>query len=103
SGLASALSETLSSIQANLFARAAEMRTAKTTNVETFDELQAIVEGPRGFINAHWCGSPECEATIKERTGATIRCLPLEAPRDDGRCIVDGRPSMARVLFARAY
>jgi prolyl-tRNA synthetase len=103
SGLASALSETLASIQSNLYERAAALRTAKTTSVETFDELRAIVEGPRGFISAHWCGSAACEATVKEQTGATIRCLPQNAPQEDGRCIVDGQPSTARVLFARAY
>ena len=103
SALADELKTTLDAIQANLFERAAALRTAKTTNVESFEELSAILEGPRGFMNAHWCGAPECEATIKEKTGATIRCLPLKAPAEDGRCIVDGRPSAARVLFARAY
>jgi prolyl-tRNA synthetase len=103
SGLSSALSETLSAIQANLFARAAAMRTEKTHSVESLDELRAIVDGSRGFISAHWCGAAECETTVKNQTGATIRCLPLEAAREDGRCIVDERPSAARVLFARAY
>jgi prolyl-tRNA synthetase len=103
SGMAAALRETLDSIQANLFERAAALRTAKTTSVSTFEELSAIVDGSRGFINAHWCGSAECEATIKTETGATIRCLPLNAPAEDGQCIVDGRPSAARVVFARAY
>ncbi len=102
-GLADALRLTLDEIQANLYARAMAQREAMTHAVETFDELRAIIEGPRGFIRAHWCGDPECEARIKADTGATIRCLPLNEPREAGRCIVDGRPSEARVLFARAY
>jgi prolyl-tRNA synthetase len=97
------LRETLDSIQASLYERAAAVRTAKTKDVETFEELSAIIEESRGFINAHWCGSAACEATVKERTGATIRCLPLGASAEDGPCIVDGRPSAARVVFARAY
>jgi prolyl-tRNA synthetase len=102
-GLADALGETLDAIQANLFARALAHREANTHVVDSLDELARIIEGPRGFIRAHWCGAPECEAAVKERTGATIRCLPLDAPEEEGRCIVDGRPSRMRVLFARAY
>ncbi|MGE3272458.1 MAG: proline--tRNA ligase [Chloroflexota bacterium] len=102
-GLAAELRTTLDAIQANLYQRALDLRTAKTQTVDTLEELAAIVEGPRGFIRAHWCGDGACEATVKEQTGATIRCLPLNEPREDGRCIVDGRPSTARVLFARAY
>ncbi|MDP8925241.1 MAG: hypothetical protein M3O34_20545 [Chloroflexota bacterium] len=70
---------------------------------DTFDQLIEIKEGSRGFIRAHWCGSAACEAAVKEKTGATIRCLPLNEPAEDGRCIVDEQPSQARVLFARAY
>ena len=102
-GLADTLRQTLDAIQANLYARAVAQREAMTRTADSFDEFRAIVEGPRGFIRAHWCGSPECEAQIKDQTSATIRCLPLDAPAEDGACIVDGRPSKARVLFARAY
>jgi prolyl-tRNA synthetase len=101
--LATELRVTLDAIQKNLYDRAAAMRTETSHTVDTLDDLQAVVDGPRGFIRAHWCGRSECEATVKDRTGATIRCLPLHAEREDGQCIVDGRPSEARVLFARAY
>jgi prolyl-tRNA synthetase len=101
--LAVTLRETLDAVQANLFRRALALRDANTRTADTVDELAEIMERSRGFIRAHWCGSPACEATVKERTGATIRCLPLDAPREAGACIVDGRPSQARVLFARAY
>jgi prolyl-tRNA synthetase len=103
SALADTVRDTLDEVQANLFARALALRQAKTTTVATFDELAAIIDGPRGFVQAHWCGSEACEATIKGRTGATIRCLPLDAAHEDGRCVVDGQPSTARALFARAY
>jgi len=103
STLAATLLATLHDVQANLNTRALALRQAKTQDLHSFDELAAISEGPRGFVNGHWCGAPAGEATIKERTGATIRCLPLDAPRKDGRCIDDGQPSTARVLFARSY
>jgi prolyl-tRNA synthetase len=103
SGLAAGLRETLDAIQANLYARASAQREAMTYTVDTLDELRAIVDGPRGFIRAHWCGKAECEALVKAETGATIRCLPLAAEPEAGTCIVDGSPSTARVLFARAY
>jgi prolyl-tRNA synthetase len=94
---------TLDAIQANLFERARQFRDAETRMTDSLDELADIMEGPRGFIRAHWCGSPDCEARVKDRTGATIRCIPLGAPAEAGRCVVDGRPSQTRVYFARAY
>ena len=56
-----------------------------------------------GFILAHWDGTPETEALIKEETKATIRCIPLDAIKEDGKCMVTGKPSGQRVIFARAY
>lgn len=102
-GLTDVVSETLDAIQANLFARAVANREANTRTADSFEQLAEIMDGPRGFIRAHWCGLGACEATVKEKTGATIRCLPLNEPAEDGQCVVDGRPSQARVLFARAY
>jgi prolyl-tRNA synthetase len=94
---------TLEAIQANLFDQARQFRDAETRTTDSLDELADIMEGPRGFIRAHWCGSAECEARVKDRTGATIRCIPLGAPAEAGGCIVDGRPSETRVYFARSY
>ncbi len=56
-----------------------------------------------GFVLAHWDGTQETEAAIKEETKATIRCIPLDAPEEAGKCIYSGKPSNKRVLFARAY
>ncbi|MCC6177821.1 MAG: proline--tRNA ligase [Chloroflexi bacterium] len=103
SALAEEVRATLDAIQQNLYRRALAAQHANTHDANSFEELATIMEGPRGFIRAHWCGSADCEATIKERTGATIRCLPLDAPREEAACIVDGRPSTMRVIFARAY
>jgi len=103
SSLVSTIVETLDAVQSGLFKRAVEMRRAQSRTASTLDEFAQIMDGPRGFIHAHWCGAMVCEARIKEKTGATIRCLPLDAPAEVGACIVDGRPSHARALFARAY
>jgi prolyl-tRNA synthetase len=56
-----------------------------------------------GFLSAHWDGTPETEAKIKEETKATIRCIPLDAKEEEGKCILTGKPSNKRVLFAQAY
>ncbi|HYU20601.1 MAG TPA: proline--tRNA ligase [Chloroflexota bacterium] len=101
--IAQDLGETLDAIQANLFDRAARLRDAQTRSADSLEAFAAVVDSSRGFIWAHWCGSDACEATIKDRTGATIRCLPLEPKGKRGACIVDGRRSESRALFARAY
>ena len=72
-------------------------------HVDTYDDFKAVVEGPGGFLMAPWCGSAECEQQINADTGATIRCIPFDSPDEPGACLVDGKPSERRVLFARAY
>jgi prolyl-tRNA synthetase len=62
-----------------------------------------LLDEKGGFISAHWDGTRETEETIKEKTKATIRCIPLNNPKEDGKCILTGKPSRERVLFARAY
>jgi prolyl-tRNA synthetase len=62
-----------------------------------------LLDEKGGFISAHWDGSPETEELIKEKTRATIRCIPLNNPPEEGVCILSGKPSHERVLFARAY
>ncbi len=101
--LAGTIGRTLEDAQSGLFKRALAAREAQTRISNTLDEFTQIMDGPRGFIRAHWCGAAVCEARIKEKTGATIRCLPLDEPAEEGTCIVDGRSSYARALFARAY
>jgi prolyl-tRNA synthetase len=96
-------------IQQQLFTRAKEFLAANTHRVETWAEFEACFagEGGGGFVVAHWDGTAETEAAISERTKATIRCIPLTplAPGDDqpGVCILTGRPSSGRVVFAKAY
>ena len=86
----------------NTFQKALDHRTEKTITVDTYEEfMEKIEEGY--FIMAHWDGTPETEEQVKNETKATIRCIPLEGDKTPGKCMVTGRPSAQRVLFARAY
>ena len=93
----------LSEIQQNIFNRAKKFRDEKTTQVNSFDELKKVLDEKGGFVSAHWDGTIETEQAIKEETKATIRCIPLDAKEESGKCVYSGRPSLRRVLFARAY
>ena len=90
-------------IQENLYTRAASYRTDHITPVDSFEEFQKVLEEKGGFISAHWDGTSETEAKIKELTKATIRLLPIEDLDGPGSCVFTGKPSERRVLFARAY
>lgn len=92
----------LEDIQANIYQKALDYRQSATKEVNTYDEFkQAIEEG--GFVLAHWDGTPETEERIKAETKATIRCIPLEGDKTPGLCVLTGKPSAQRVVFARAY
>ncbi len=93
----------LADIQQNLFQRAKAFRDAHITPVDQWADFEAVLEDKGGFILAHWDGTTETELEIKERTKATIRCIPLDANAEAGACILTGKPSQQRVLFARAY
>jgi prolyl-tRNA synthetase len=90
-------------IQKNLYNKAASFRTEKTTEVITYDEFKEVLNAKGGFILAHWDGTPETEEQIKNETKATIRCIPLDAKEEMGTCMVTGKPSNQKVLFAKAY
>ena len=90
-------------IQENLYNRAASYRNDHITPVDSFEEFQKVLEEKGGFISAHWDGTSETEAKIKELTKATIRLLPIEDLDGPGSCVFTGKPSERRVLFARAY
>ena len=92
----------LEEIQANIYKKAYDYRTQHIIKVDTYEEFKEKIE-EGGFILAHWDGTPETEARIKEETKATIRCIPLEGDTTPGVCMVTGRPSARRVLLARAY
>ena len=95
--------ELLEAIQANLYSRALAYQQEHTTRVDTYEEFKRVLDEKGGFVSAHWDGTAETEALIKEETKATIRCIPLDNPQEDGACIRTGQPSTQRVLFARAY
>ena len=92
----------LDDIQSNMYKKALEFRNANTHKVNTFDEFKEALE-KGGFIAAHWDGTAETEAKIKELTKATIRCIPLDNEKEAGNCVLTGKPSEQRVLFAKAY
>lgn len=90
-------------IQENLFQKAADYRDRHTTEVASYDEFKSVLNGKGGFVLAHWDGTTETEELIKNETKATIRCIPLEGQDAPGACIVTGKPSKGKVLFAKAY
>jgi len=102
-GIVDHITQLLEDIQQNLFERARRYRDEHITPVNTWDEFVETLEKKGGFVAAHWDGTPETEAAIKEQTKATIRCIPLDAPEEEGTCILTGKPSGRRVLFAQAY
>lgn len=92
----------LDAIQANIYQKAFDYRASHTTSVDSYDEFKEKIEDG-GFILAHWDGTAETEERIKNETKATIRCIPLEGDTTPGTCMVTGKPSKQRVIFARAY
>jgi len=101
-GIADHIKELLSEIQVNIFQKALKFREDNTFSVDTWEQFKEQIE-KGGFLLAHWDGTPETEEKIKEETKATIRCIPLDATAEDGKCIYSGAPSNKRVVFARAY
>jgi prolyl-tRNA synthetase len=93
----------LDEIQQNLFDRAVAFRTEMTAKADTMAELEQILTDKGGFVLAHWDETTETADKIKDQTGATIRCIPLDSVDEAGACILTGQPSKRRVLFARAY
>ena len=93
----------LDAIQNNLFTKALSFRQNNTRKADTWEEFNRILDEEGGFILAHWDGTPETEEAIKEKTKATIRCIPFDAPEEEGKCIFSGKPSKRRVVFARSY
>jgi prolyl-tRNA synthetase len=93
----------LDEIQLHMFNKALDYRNEHITPANDWDEFVTMLDSKTGFIAAHWDGTPETEEKIKELTKATIRCIPLNNPLEEGKCIFTGHPSTQRVLFARAY
>ncbi|RYD87117.1 MAG: proline--tRNA ligase, partial [Sphingobacteriales bacterium] len=102
-GLANHIEQLLEEIQANIYKKAFDFRSNNITKVDSYDEFKRLLDEKPGFLSAHWDGTPETEQKIKDETKATIRCIPLDNEQEDGKCILTGKPSTQRVLFARAY
>jgi len=105
------IAATLQEIHDALLERATKLRDAHTVKIDTKEEFIAFFTPKRegkpeihgGFAVAHWDGSAEVEAEIKEQLKVTIRCIPFDAPHEEGRCVWSGRPSTRRVVFAKSY
>lgn len=102
-GLAGYVKDLLEEIQLALYNKALAYRDEHITPADSLAEFERLLDEKGGFILAHWDGTAETEAAIKEKTKATIRCIPLDSVEEEGKCIFTGRPSRQRVLFARAY
>src|SRR6187399_3192026 len=102
-GLSGYIIKLLDEIQQNLYNNAFKYREQHITSVDSWDEFVKTLNEKGGFVAAHWDGTAETEAEIKEKTKATIRCIPFNNPPEEGKCILSGKPSKERVLFAFAY
>ena len=101
-GIEEYISKLLEEIQNNIYQKALNRRQEMTRTVDTYEEFKVEIE-KGGFILAHWDGTTETEEKIKEETKATLRCIPLDGDKTPGKCMVTGRPSAQRVIFARNY
>ena len=102
-GIADYVADLLEKIQDNLFETARARRDALITKVDNWADFEKVLAEKGGFISAHWDGTGETEDKIKELTKATIRCIPLDSVAENGTCVLTGKPSERRVLFAKAY
>lgn len=102
-GLGVYVQNLLEEIQQNIFNKALAFRNENTRQADSWEAFEKMLDEQPGFIAAHWDGTPETEEKIKELTKATIRCIPLDNKQEAGKCILTGKPSTQRVLFARAY
>ncbi|MBY0347437.1 MAG: proline--tRNA ligase, partial [Hydrotalea flava] len=93
----------LDAIQTNIYQKALAYRNEHITSVNSWDEFMEVLDNKGGFVAAHWDGTSETEDKIKELSKATIRCIPLDNQQETGACILTGKSSVQRVLFARAY
>ncbi|MDR3705986.1 MAG: proline--tRNA ligase [Paludibacteraceae bacterium] len=101
-GVENYIKDLLAEIQTNIYQKALKYRASVTREVNSYDEFKVEIE-KGGFLLCHWDGTPETEEKIKDETKATIRCIPLDGDKTPGVCMVTGKPSAQRVIFARAY
>ncbi|MBP9550034.1 MAG: proline--tRNA ligase, partial [Chitinophagales bacterium] len=101
--IAEQVSKLLEDIQSNIYNKALQFRNDSLRKADSWEEFKNIIENSAGFVLAHWDGTSETEEKIKTETKATIRCIPLDAKSEEGKCVYSGKPSSQRVLFAKAY
>ena len=101
--LAEHIETLLEDIQQNIYNKALKFREENTHKADTWEEFENILDNKGGFVLAHWDGTSETEEEIKEKTKATIRVIPFDSKKEEGKCILTGKPSAQRVVFARAY
>lgn len=102
-GLSERIIALLDEIQLFIYNKALQFRDSHITRADSWQEFEKLINEKGGFISAHWDGTPETEAKIKELTKATIRCIPIDNQKEEGLCVLTGKPSAQRVLFAQAY
>jgi len=102
-GLTNRIDTLLNDIQQNLLLRSLRFRQENTSEANDYEAFTDMIENKGGFVSAHWDGTTETELKIKELTKATIRCIPLDQVKENGKCILTGQPSNGRVLFAKSY
>ena len=101
--IVASIDQLLTDIQHAMYEKAKQFRTAHTTRVDSYDEFKRVLDNEAGFVLAHYNGTSETEERIKDETKATVRCLALNEPDEEGVCMVTGQPSTRRAYFARAY
>ena len=97
------VSDLMTDIHNTIYNKAFAFREKMTSTADNYDEFKQILDARGGFIYAHWDGTPETEARIKEETKATVRLIPSTGNSEPGKCMVTGKPSKQRVVFARSY
>ena len=102
-GLLERIERLLEEIQTGMFNRAKEFRDANTYKEDDFDSFKKRIEDPGGFFWVHWCGDPVCETKFQETSKATIRLIPMDSEKEEGKCIICGKKSEQRVLVAKSY
>ena len=102
-GVEATIAQLMEDIQENLYQRALKFKNDRIQKVDTYADFKEKLEKDGGFFLVHWDGTIETEALIKAETQATIRCIPLDSPEEDGACMVTGKPSKHRVVLAKAY
>ncbi|MFI3266634.1 MAG: proline--tRNA ligase [Rikenellaceae bacterium] len=102
-GISEYIEQLLDTIQQTIFSKAFDFRESMTTKVDSYDEFKRLLDEKGGFFLCHWDGTTQTEELIKAETKATIRCIPIDAPEEQGVCMVTGKPSSRRVVIARSY